>query len=377
MAGRRAGGEGTVFQLPDGRWAAALELPRHPNGKRNRRKREARTQAEAQALLKQMRRDIDDFGSLPMLGRKIGETLDDYVDHVLKPKGSRWKTAARAESFSTAILGYFGDRKTADLTVRDCDTFLVAFANGQANASGEPVGRDYVRRARSYMIAALLNDMRLGYINRNVAELSVLPKTSKTTRQRRALTVDEWRKMYEAANQTTRLSIDLSGRHGLRPQEARSIRWSDIDLDRGTLSVVTQFDSHDEFVDPKTVDSTRTIELHPETVEDLQGWGKVQGRQRQKAGDRWTERDLVVTTRNGTAISQENYRRSLRTLCDKLDIARITPYELRHTAITHQVDRNGSAGTVADWAGTSEAMIRKHYRHKLREVIRLEPPDYR
>jgi hypothetical protein len=31
---------------------------------------------------------------------------------------------------------------------------------------------------------------------------------------------------------------------------------------------------------------------------------------------------------------------------------------------------------VADWAGTSERMIYKHYRHKLREVVEVDPLDY-
>ena len=376
MPRRRASREGTVFKLPDGRWAAVLELPRHPNGKRNRRKKEAQTQAEAQQLLKQMRRDLDQFGQLPETSRTVNQTLDDYVDQVLKPKESGKSTNIRSEGFCGAISAFFGDRKTADLSVVDVDSFLRAFAGGQANASGRPIGRDYVKRARAYLINALKNDMRLGYINRNVAELSVLPTTTRGKAAKRALTVEEWRKLYDAATGVAKLSIDLSGRHGLRPQEARSIRWSDLDLDLAVVSVVNQFDSDDEFVAPKTSDSARTIKLHPETVELLAHWRTTQDTLRRRAGKSWTERELVLTTKFGTAIRQENNRRSLRALCQRLGINPITPYELRHTAITHQVDDMGSAGPVADWAGTSEAMIRRHYRHNLREVSPLDPMDY-
>jgi len=42
--------------------------------------------------------------------------------------------------------------------------------------------------------------------------------------------------------------------------------------------------------------------------------------------------DQTLRTSVGTAIRQENYRRSLRELCERVGVDLITPYELRHTA---------------------------------------------
>lgn len=78
------------------------------------------------------------------------------------------------------------------------------------------------------------------------------------------------------------------------------------------------------------------------------------------------DQDLIVTTGRGTPINWNNYRRSLRELCLKAEILPpITPYELRHTAISHQADQGHSSWQIADWAGTSERMIGERYRHKL------------
>jgi integrase len=85
---------------------------------------------------------------------------------------------------------------------------------------------------------------------------------------------------------------------------------------------------------------------------------------------------LVMATRNGTPVGQENYRRDLKTTCRRADLPEITPYELRHTAITHQIEAGKDIVDVADWAGTSVQMIERHYRHKIRRVNRLDPPDY-
>ncbi len=48
-------------------------------------------------------------------------------------------------------------------------------------------------------------------------------------------------------------------------------------------------------------------------------------------------------------------------------------YELRHTAISFQVDANHIAWQVADWAGTSVRMVEEVYRHRLDDIVPLKP----
>jgi integrase len=206
--------------------------------------------------------------------------------------------------------------------------------------------------------------------------VAVIPDSPTTNGSKRALSSDEWRQLYDHADGVVKIGIDLGGRHGLRPQEVRAVTWGQIDFVAATISVVTQLDADDEFTETKTLKSTRTIRLHPETVELLARWRQVQAALRDKAGDRWSDRDLVLSTRWGTAIDQGNHRRSIRELSRRFGLDDLTPYELRHTAITHQIEAGHPASVVADWAGTSERMIYLHYRHRLREVVELPPPAY-
>ena len=83
----------------------------------------------------------------------------------------------------------------------------------------------------------------------------------------------------------------------------------------------------------------------------------------------------MIATRFGTSVNQSNHRRSVRELAERIGLGDLTPCELRHTAITHQVEAGHSASAVADSAGTSERMIYLHYRHRLREVVDLGPPE--
>ena len=375
MATRRASGEGSVFQTANGRWAAMIELPRKPNGRRNRKLRRARTRAEAQRLLREMRAELADFGHIPSTDRKVSTMVDDYLQQVRVPSGRSRTVVVRDDLFASTIRSFFGDRSVGKVTVQDCDDYLAAFVSGELTSRGRPVSRAYARRARSFLAGAFKNDIRRGLANRNPAEVAVIPESAATNGSKRALSAEEWRQLYDQAEGAVKVGVDLGGRHGLRPQEVRAVTWSQIDFEAGTLSVVTQLDADDKFADTKTHKSTRTIRLHPEAVELLTAWQADQAALRAAAADRWSDRDLVVATRWGTAIDQGNHRRSIRELSRQLGFGDLTPYELRHTAITHQIEAGHPASVVADWAGTSERMIYQHYRHQLREVVDLRPPD--
>lgn len=375
MSARRASGEGSVFQTANGRWAAMIELPRRPDGRRNRRLRRARTRSEAQRLLREMRAELEDFGHIPSTERKVSEMIDDYLRQIREPDGRSRTVVVRDDLFASTIQAFFGERSVSKVTVQDCDAFLAAFVAGELTSRGKPVSRAYARRARSFLAGAFKNDIRRGLATRNPAEVAVIPDSPATNGTKRALSAEEWRQLYDLADGAVKVGIDLGGRHGLRPQEVRAVTWSQIDFHARTVSVVTQLDADDEFADTKTQKSTRTIRLHPETVDLLGRWRDRQMALRRQAGDRWSDRDLVVATRWGTAIDQGNHRRSIRELSRRLGFGELTPYELRHTAITHQIEAGHPASVVADWAGTSERMIYQHYRHQLREVVDLNPPE--
>lgn len=255
MTRRRASGEGTVFQTANGRWAATIELSRKPDGRRNRQLRRARTRAEAQRLLRQMQAEIQRYGQIPTTDRRVGDMIDDYLRQVRAPTGRSRKVVERDELFASAIRSFMGQRSTPTVTVEDCDSFLSVFVAGELTGSGRPVSGDYARRARCFLAGAFRNDIRRGLTNRNPAEVAVIPETTAASGTKRALTAEEWRRLYDLAEGAVKVSVDLAGRHGLRPQEVRAVRWADIDFEQRTLTVVTQLDADSEFTDTKTLEA--------------------------------------------------------------------------------------------------------------------------
>ena len=277
-------------------------------------------------------------------------------------------------------LAIFGQIKTADLTVAGCDRFLYDVSVGMPSGNGEatrPVaGRDHLRRLRATLRRAIRNDVRLGLLTSNVADLADLPADNGTKYVMRALSLAELSDLLDSATGATKIAIDFIGRHGLRPAEARAMTWQNLNLDRGTLRVTAQIGTDGVFAKPKTTRATRTIRLHPGCVRTLADWHSEQADNRRAAGHCWTEADLVVTSGWGTALNRNNLNRSVRNLCRTAGIEpSVSPYELRHTAITHQCESGHHAWQVADWAGTSEKMIYLHYRHLLGDIVGMAPLD--
>ncbi len=141
-----------------------------------------------------------------------------------------------------------------------------------------------------------------------------------------------------------------------------------------TLRVDAQMSSKNKLVPPKTRRSRRRVPIDDDTMSLLDKWRVEQLDEMSVAGTRWTAvHDFVITTRNGTAHDRNNLRRSLARRCEGLGLDSYLPYELRHTAITFQLDHHAEICEVADWAGTSERMIEQIYRHRTSQVSRLAP----
>lgn len=364
---RRSTAEGSIIQTENGRWAAVIELPRGGDGKRQRRWRRARTKAEAQQLLREMRDELHRTGTISNGTRTMTEAVEAF-------RAER-KDDAHDDWVLGLIVDGLGAARVGTLKVGDCDRFLKAASTGLGDRN--PVGRVHLRRVRQRLIGVLKNEMRLGHVARNVAEVSQLPRIDADPKPRRSLTADELRRLLAVAKGARLILVDLCGRNALRPAEARSLRWADVDLDAQELTITGQQTRANERGEVKRAhNAARTIMLDHRTIGRLTSWQAQQNWLRATAGASWIDLDLVASTSQGTAIDRHAFARSMRQLCGRAGIdPAITPYELRHTAMSLQADAGRSTWEIADWAGTSEAMISARYRHRLGRVASLRPAD--
>lgn len=126
---------------------------------------------------------------------------------------------------------------------------------------------------------------------------------------------------------------------GMRRGEVLGLRWSDLDLDAGTVTIRAtriRFGTTVESSTPKTARRNRTIALGPNVIANLRSWRKMQTKDRLAMGAGWqnVEVDLVVTVADGSAPNPEGFSNTFGKLVDRAGLPPIRLHDLRYTYAT-------------------------------------------
>jgi integrase len=126
---------------------------------------------------------------------------------------------------------------------------------------------------------------------------------------------------------------------GLRMGESLGLKWSDIDLDAGTLRVHRQLQRIREggglvFSEPKNA-SRRTIDLPKKALEALWSQRKRQLEEQLRGGAKWQDHGLVFASSKGTPMDAQNIvNRYFKPLLKRAGLPDIRWHDLRHTYAT-------------------------------------------
>jgi integrase len=146
---------------------------------------------------------------------------------------------------------------------------------------------------------------------------------------------------------------------GRRQSEALALRWSDVDLDNGTLSVRRGI--HREggqrlvYEEPKADRSRRTLALPAQLVEALRAHRIAQFEERLAAGPLRHDQDLVFAQPNGKPIERKSDWHAWKHLLREAGAREVRLHDGRHTAATlllsegvHPRSRHGGARPRTD-----------------------------
>ena len=187
-----------------------------------------------------------------------------------------------------------------------------------------------------YTVARLALDgvVRDGLLNRNPAAQVARPSVAHS--EARHLDADAVSALLRAA-QSSRYhpALVLIAATGLRRGEALALRWSDVDLDAGVLSVrgtLGRVGGRLVISEPKTARSRRTVPLNPAVAALLRRHRTEQKAERLRAGDQWTDSGLVFTTEFGAAVDPRNLLRVLEGAAAAAGVEGAGVHTLRHSA---------------------------------------------
>jgi integrase len=132
------------------------------------------------------------------------------------------------------------------------------------------------------------------------------------------------------------------------------LRWQDVDLEAGTLSVRQQLTRTKDglsFTSPKR-NKSRRLRLTVLALKVLKRHNVAQEQEKLKAGSLWQEAGLVFTTRIGTPLDVSNLTYgSFRPLLERAGLPRRRIHDLRHTFATLLLSKGTHPKIVQEMLG--------------------------
>ena len=246
-------------------------------------------------------------------------------------------------------------------------------------ALGRPVTAATLHRIHATLRASLNGAVRAGLITVNPGRYPELPRSVRPRPQvwTPALTErwqhEGWRPAVGVwtAAQTAQFLRQVRGHRlyalfhlvalrGLRRGEAAGLKWGDLDLDAGTLTVtgqLQQLGGRMAVGPPKSDAGRRVIALDKTTITALREHRLRQQAERAAAGTRWAETGYVFTTRTGKPFGPDRMTRLFRTLVDGSGLPPVTLHGLRHGAATLALAAGTDLKVVQDQLGHSTIVL--------------------
>jgi len=351
-----------------GSWYFSADLP-SAAGKRRRVRRGGYTsKAAAVAALEALASPA----GAPAAGLTAGEWLDRWQASRLSLRASTSRGyAAHVRGY---LVPYLGGIPLGELSPADVQAMFTAIIRGEA-ALGRPVSATTLRRIHATLRAALNAAVRAGLLTTNPGRWPELPAAARPRPQvwTPALTErwehDGWRPVVGVwtAGQTAAFLAQvrehrlyalfhLVALRGLRRGEAGGLKWSDLDLEAGTLTVSGQLQQLGGRLvagPPKSDAGRRAVALDRTTIAALRAHRVRQQAERAAAGNRWQETGYVFTTRTGTPVGPDRLTRLFRRLVAASGLPPVTLHGLRHGAATLALAAGTDLKIVQDQLGHS------------------------
>lgn len=320
MAGKRGNGEGSISQLPSGKWRAQATI----NGRRVGTT--AATHKAAQEQLRKLLSDADK-GLLPPVERlTLTAHMERWLSDVVQPSVRSSTMKGYSDVVRLYIVPTLGKMKLTQIQPNHVQQLYGKLA-------GDGLSPQSIRNTHAVLRRALGQAVDWNLAPRNVAALAHPPRVHRA--EITVLSPDEVRTLIAATRgDRWEALITVALATGMRQGELLGLKWADVNLGRHTLHVQRQWQRDGSYAEPKTAKGRRTIDLPASCVAVLKEHKRAQAEERLLVGPEWQANDLLFCTHQGRPLSHRNVLRAFKLLMERAGLPDIPFHALRHTAAT-------------------------------------------
>jgi integrase len=393
MAKKRAPGEGSIHQRRDGRWEASRTVGRTKGGNPRRVRAYGRTKGEAIAKLDKA---LTELGGVVGAGIAVDPgtlTVAGLLERWLRMKagvGGLKETTITSyrwylNHYVVPAIGAVPLRRLRSTHVQELLSNLAAGirpeppdqVDGEESPAKEtaPLSPRVIRYVWTLLNGACRHAVRLELLRSNPCD-QVSPPRGGRTKVPQSWTPDEVERLLAAAAATSpalRPLYYLAVTTGLRRGELLALRWEDLDLVEGLVTVRSSRDAAGVTTTPKTAAGVRQVPISTDAVTVLEDHLQAQHERRELAIEAglWQETGYVFTTSTGRPVAARNLLHNLERLCRRAAIRRLPFHALRHTAATLALRSGVPIRDLADRLGHRHAAFTLNvYTHVLQESAR-------
>jgi integrase len=351
---KRHNGEGNVRQRSNGRWEGRVSYVDPVTDRRRSVSVYGATAAECRKELRKVRKRIEDGQPAKDAPDTVASWLARWRESSLAASDRKVTTKAQYAMLSRTHLEPepFGATRLDKLRPTTVERLIVTLR-------GKGLSDSTVRQTFGVLRLALDVAVRDGLLGVNPAAKVKWPSVAR--REARYLPAADVVRLLDAAKGLRYyLAVVLMATTGLRRGEVAGLLWTDLDLNKGELTVrhtLSRADGELVLSEPKTDRSRRRLPLHAGVVAQLRAHRKNQLQERLQAGDQWTDTGAVFATEFGTLLDPRNLLRTVEIAARKACIEDVGAHSLRHSAAVAWLESGVHIKAAADLLGHSSISI--------------------
>ncbi len=327
--------KGHIYRRSATNWKLILELGRDSNGKRQQKSSTIHgTKKDAERELTRLIHELETGGYCEPTRLLVSEYLERWLADYAKPKVSA-KTFERYESICRQhLIPALGHHKLVKLQPWHIQkAYADALLGGRKDGKEGGLSRLTVLHHHRVLKCALHQAVQLRLLYYSPTDRVQPPRAE--PHEMRALDEEQTARLLQMTRNTELyVPILLAVSTGLRRGELLALRWQDVSLADGTLTVRQATEQTREFgigfKQPKSVKGRRKVPLPSVLVEALKKYHTDQTRHRMATAG-YVDNDLVFAGPKGAVWNPRTFSSSFFRLVKKAGLPGVRFHDLRHS----------------------------------------------